>query len=84
MFVHAYKETRGPYWVAAFDMLPVADRRAVFDFCYQNFGPGLGDMRVAEPCDSPFVHRWVNDIHWGEVRFSNEADLTAFLLRWQS
>lgn len=78
MIIHSYKEAKGPYWVAAFEA-PVSQQGKIFDFCYQSFGPGLGAFRVE---DSAFAHRWVNDIQWGEVRFSQEKDLHWFLLRW--
>ena len=79
MYIHSYKEANSPYWVAAFETPEQFANTEIFDFCYKNFGPGLGDMRVD---NSPFVHRWVNDIKWGEVRFSQEADLQWFLMRW--
>ena len=80
-FIHTYKEIDSPYWVAAFSTTPMpADlTKEMSAWCYNTYGPGLGDCRID---NSPFIHRWVNDIRWGEVRFSDERDLTWFILRW--
>ena len=82
--MRVYKESTGPYWIAEIRTTPMPAEltQCIAKWCYNTYGPGLGDYRVAEPKDSPFVHRWVNDIKWGEVRFSNEADLNWFVLRW--
>lgn len=93
MIIHHYRESKGPYWVAAWiaEIHPawIAEIHPelhddIFDFCYRTFGPGLGDMRIGHPSEhsADTLHRWVNDIKWGEVRFRDEADLALFLLRW--
>lgn len=48
-------------------------------WCYNNFGPGLGEYRIE---NSPFIHRWINDIDNNEIKFSNKQDLDWFLLKW--
>jgi hypothetical protein len=84
--LYVYKEAQGPYWCVAWYTnnyeLTAEDQRQLFMWCYENFGPGLGDMRCEPVQTSPFTHRWVNDIEWGELRFSREADLNWFLMRW--
>lgn len=79
--LYTYKETNTPYWVVAFslDTLTEKDLQDMTRWCYNMFGPGLGEYRVE---NSPFIHRWINDIKWGELRFSREDDLYWFILRW--
>ena len=48
-------------------------------WCYENFGPGLGNYRVE---NSTFIHRWINNIEVGEIKFSDKKDLDWFLLKW--
>lgn len=76
--LHIYKEIESPYWVVAFKH---KEERAKMlkKWCYENFGPGLGRYRVD---NSPFVHRWVDDTEWGEIRLSREEDVNWFRLRW--
>lgn len=88
MYVHSYKEIDTPYWVASFSLkrgeLDESESllKEIESFCNKMYGPGLGDHRIYPLNNSPFVHRWVNDIVYGEVRFSQEEDLVLFLLRW--
>jgi hypothetical protein len=97
MKVHSYKEIDSPYWVAAFGMSNLSagnlaqieawcynnfgpgNLTQIEAWCYNNFGPGLGEYRLD---NSPFIHRWVNDIKYGEIRFSNECDLMWFVAKW--
>lgn len=79
--LHVYRDPTGPYWVVAWHThaLDSQQQQELFDWCYEQFGPGLGALRVS---DSPFVHRWINDIEWGELRFHQDSDMTLFQLRW--
>ena len=83
MMIEHYKEDDSFYWCVYFGI--AADRGVAFDaaeirqWCYDMFGPGLGEHRIDE---SPFIHRWVDDVEWGEIKFSREEDLGLFLLRW--
>lgn len=81
---HVYREVTGPYWCVAWPMglLDAEQRHHLFFWCYENFGPGLGQLRAGPVQTSCFVHRWVDDIEWGELRFSRDEDLTLFQLRW--
>lgn len=77
-FLHIYKETNSPYWMVSF----THDReraKVLKKWCYENFGPGLGRFRVD---NDPFVHRWIDDTDWGEIRLSREEDVMWFLMRW--
>lgn len=61
------------------DKLTDKDLHDLSWWCYNSFGPGLGEFRMD---NSKTVFRWINDIKWGELRFSKEEDLNWFLLKW--
>lgn len=85
-YLHVYREITGPYWCVAWpmDLLDRQQQYCLLDWCRENFGPGLGMLRVGPVQTSNFTHRWVDDVEWGELRFSQEADLNWFLLRWMN
>lgn len=53
--------------------LCTSDWNDLFAWCYESFGP-RGDVWSAEP------HRWYANS--GKLFFRDDADLTAFLLKW--
>ena len=80
MKINFHKED-SKYWVVYFEdySLDELDRKEIVKWCYDQFGPGLGRYRVD---NSPFTHRWINDIEYNEIRFSEEQDVVLFILRW--
>jgi hypothetical protein len=75
MYIHVYEEGwRGSgiafcWQVAAFVSPSRTQLNEIRDWCGNAFGEsGL---------------RWRDDIRFGEVRFSDPADLSLFLLKWQ-
>ncbi len=81
MFIHTYAQPhdwRGDpdttWLVAAFET-PRQNRPEITKWCYQTFGP---------PGMNHLTHqiRWKDSIQYGEVYFSNQEDLTMFVLRW--
>lgn len=76
MKIHHYKEVETDNYVAAFNTWGKNLRNGLIHdiraWCTQAYGP------TSNNDDS----RWKDDIIWGEVRFRDEADLVAFLLRW--
>jgi len=82
MEIEHYKEDDSFYWTAYFGLATdhtKFDAAEIRKWCYDMFGPGLGEHRVES---SPFIHRWVDDVEWGEIKFSREEDLGLFLLKW--
>jgi len=76
MIVHCYTPPYKDYFVAAFPMQDVRIQREMRTWCYNTFGePGY---RVTTD-----EVRWLDEIAYGEVRFSRESDLAMFLLRWE-
>jgi hypothetical protein len=78
MLIHSYQPPYKDYFVAAFQspLMPFIELE-IGQWCYNSFGPsgyrkGTGEVR------------WRDDIHYGEVTFSREEDLTLFLLKWSS
>jgi len=81
MFIHTYTQKNydaqepeiARWYVAAFTT--PKNYYDIAKWCYNTFGePG-------------FIHntqrtRWADDIHYGEIYFSNEEDLLMFILRW--
>ena len=70
MYIHIYKSSlmEKDWLVAAFGGdMPLLTE--VKQWCKETYGvPGL---------------RWKDYVHFGEIAFSDEKDLTLFLLRWQ-
>lgn len=76
MRIHSYQPPYKDYFVAAFQSpLPIPDAREMGQWCYNAFGPSGYRVGTGEV-------RWRDNIHYGEVTFSHEEDLTLFLLRW--
>lgn len=75
MFIYTYKSFRVPlrsggFDVAAFPTPNDDTRHEISAWCYQMFGdPGIGE-------------RWIDGIRYGEILFSDTADLALFILRW--
>ena len=88
-----YKEKNSPYYSVQFefnekftpldpnDFSPSLKNEIseIHQWCYKNFGPGLGNCRLE---NSTFIHRWINNIEFGEVKFSDKKDLDWFVLKW--
>lgn len=79
MHIHHYRElTFAAHYVAAFNTWGAELRSSlvhdVRDWCNQTYG------KIDRGDPNP---RWQDDILWGEVRFRDESDLLAFLLRWE-
>lgn len=82
-----YKEEHSPYYSVQFNfneksalLLDQVDEvDEIIWWCYNNFGEGLGNCRIE---NSPFIYRWIDNIEYGEVLFSDKKDLDWFLLKW--
>lgn len=79
-----YKEKNSPYYSVRFDFNDFSpslknEINEIHQWCYKNFGPGLGNYRLE---NSTFIHRWINNIEFGEVKFSDKKDLDWFVLKW--
>lgn len=68
-----YGNTTG-FVVAAFKATPdvLAD---IKKWCWLTYGePGFNRLTQQ--------YRWIDEVHWGEVKFIHKEDLTLFKLRW--
>ena len=88
-----YKEKNSPYYSVQFefnekftpldpdDFSPSLKNEIseIHQWCYNNFGPGLGTYRFK---NSSSIYRWINNIEFGEVKFSDKKDLDWFVLKW--
>lgn len=70
MFIHTYDELgiNDDGWTVAAFKAEIDALAEIKQWCYATYG-STGD-------------RWKDDIHWGEIRFSDKRDLTFFVLRW--
>jgi hypothetical protein len=79
MFIHTYQQGKDwrdatPWHVAAFTT-PKEYRSEITRWCYQTFGsPGMNHLTKQI--------RWKDSVHYGEVYFKHEKDLTLFILKW--
>lgn len=74
--IHVYQEgwsgggISETWIVAAFSHLgPLREVEKIQEWCLNTFGEA--------------GERWQDDIKYGEIRFRDSSDLTAFLLKWQ-
>lgn len=82
MRIHHYKEQPADVYLASFYVAAFATWGKDFEnglvseireWCTKSFGP---ESKLPDA-------RWTDDIIWGEIRFRDEKDLLAFLLRWE-
>ncbi len=82
MFIHVYPfiHPADPYtqrFMAAFaaSKQHPSDQHKIRQWCYETFG-GAGY------CADTNEIRWHDSIHFGEIEFNREEDLSLFLLKW--
>lgn len=78
------KENHTNYYHITFDynLNDLKNIGVLKNWCVENFGDGPGPFYIVSERDPSVLYRWVDDLLWGEIHFSNEADASLFVLRW--